>query len=66
MRRERPTKSVAAQKIGRSRRHGHSFRPATQPYPLVPLPQVDLGQVVLIHQLDELAHFSDVEHIAGN
>ena len=31
------------------------FRPAAQANPLIALPQIDLGQIVLVHQLDELA-----------
>ena len=44
--------------------HGHHLRAAPQANPLVGLAQVDLGQVVLVHQLDEAADLANVEDVA--
>ena len=60
-----PTAAASRQCREGRRRHAHDLRAATQANSLIALPQIDLGQIVLVHQLDELAHLAYVEHVAG-
>jgi hypothetical protein len=41
------------------------LRSAPQSNALLPLAQVDFGQIVLFHELDEPANFFDVENVAA-
>jgi len=52
-----------AHRHGGRRRHGYGFRSA-QSNTLIALLQIDLGQIVLVHQLDEFAHLLYIKDVA--
>ena len=50
--------------MGHRTRDRHRFRTAPQSNSLVALAQIDLRQVVFVHQFDEAADLANVKHVA--